>query len=140
MSQRAFPGIFDLSSATSSNWRMAPVSEVLAFAHDMFHSPSPDLLGTTQAIRAQKYMASLALTRPDRFENLYSNGNLNPSTEGVFWLAANTILGSRWQMKMPTPLSAKVVDPKDPRRVAFHHPSGATVRSGRSGIFLQQPG
>ena len=42
MNQRAFPGIFDLPSATSSNWRMAPVSEVLAVAYDLFQSPSPD--------------------------------------------------------------------------------------------------
>ena len=106
MSQHAFPGIFDLSSATSSNWRMAPISEVLAFAHNIFLSPSPDWLGTTEAIWARKCTASLALTRPDKFENLYSNGNLNPSTQGIFWLAANTVLGSRWQMKVPTSISA----------------------------------
>ena len=129
MSQRAFPGIFDLSSATSSNWRMALVSEVFTFAHDLFHSPSPNWLGTTESVRACKCMASLALTRPDKFENFYSNGNLNMSTEGVFWLAANIILGSRWQMKMPTSISATVDDSKGPRWVAFHHAPGATVQS-----------
>ena len=83
MSQSAFPGIFDLSCVASSHWRQAPVSEVLAFAQDLFQSPSPDWLGTTEVIRARKCMASLALTRPDKFENLYSNRNMHSSTEGV---------------------------------------------------------
>ena len=86
MSQRAFLGIFDLSSITSSNWCTAPMSEVLAFACDLFQSPSLAWLGTTEANRAQKGMASLALTRPDKFENPYSHRNLNKSTEGVFGL------------------------------------------------------
>ena len=50
MSQRAFPGVFDLSSVTSSNWRLAPVHEVLAFAQDLFHSPNPAWLGTTEVV------------------------------------------------------------------------------------------
>ena len=85
-------------------------------------------------------MASLALIRPDEFEHFYSDRNLDFSTEGGFWLAANTVLGSRWQLKMPTSISSKVDISKGPRRVAFHHAPGATVQSGRSGTFLRQPG
>ena len=132
MCQRAFPGIFDLSSATSSNWRQALVSKIITFAHDLFQSPSPDLLGITEIICAPNCMASLALTRPDKFEHFYSNGNLDFSIEGGFWLAANTVLGSRWQMKMPTSISSTVDIFKGPRCVAFHHAPGTTVQSGRS--------
>ena len=34
--QRAFPGIFDLSSASSFNWRTAPRSDIHKFALDLF--------------------------------------------------------------------------------------------------------
>ena len=136
MRQRAFPGIFDLSSVTSSNWRQAPVPEIIAFAHDLFQSPNPDWLVTTEVIRARKCMASLALTRPDKFEHFYSNGNLDSSTGGVFGLAANKVLRSQWQMKRPTSLSSKVDLSKSPCRVAFYHAPDVTVQSGRSGTFL----
>ena len=140
MSQRAFPGVFDLASATSSNWRQEPLPEVLAFAYELFQSPSPVWLGSTEASRARKCMASLSLTRPDKFELFYSNGNLNESTEGVFWLAANTILGSHWQMKQPFVSSATIADSKGNKKVAFHRAPGATVQSGRSGTFTRQAG
>ena len=85
-------------------------------------------------------MASLSLTRPDKFHFYNLNGNLNESTEGVFWLAANTVLGLRWQMKKPFSSPSTNGDSKGPRKVAFHRAPGATVQSGSSGTFIRQAG
>ena len=140
MTQRAFRGVFDLASATSSNWRQAPLPEVLAFAYELFQSPSPVWLGSTEAGRARKCMASLSLTRPDRFDKFDSNGNINESTEGLFWLAANTVLGSRLQMKQSFVSYASIANSKGKKKVAFHRAPGATVQSGRSGTFIGHAG
>ena len=101
--------------------------EVLAFTKNLFKSPSPDWLGATDALRAQKFMALLVLARPEESEKFYSHRNLNMSTEKAFWLAAITDLGSCWQMKMPVSASAVVGNPKGPRKVAFHHSPGTTI-------------
>ena len=139
-SQRAFPGIFDLSSVTSSNWRKAPLPEILAFAKELFQSPAPEWLGSMDASRARKCMISLSMTRPDKFDSFYSKGNMNESTEGLFWIAANTVLGSRWNMTAPSRNLATIVDSKGNKKVAFHRAPGATVKSGRSGTYIRQAG
>ena len=138
MSQRVFPGIFDLSNVTSSNWCKALASEILKFAQDLFTSPSPSWVGVTVALRTRKCLASLAKTRPDKFEKFYSHDNLNLFTEGAFWLGANKVLGSCWHMKFP--ILACAGAPKGLKKVAFHHAPGVTVLLGQSGIFLCQPG
>ena len=140
MCKRAFPRVFDLATVTSSNWRHAPLKEVLAFTTELFMMPRPILLGTTDASRARKCMATLAITRPDKFEKFYANGNLNESTEGIFWLAANQVLGSRWNMKMPVSSLRPNTDSKGNKKVAFHRSPGATVHSSRTGTFIRQSG
>ena len=96
MSQKALPGIIDLPSPTTSNWRTAPLSEILQMIKDLFTSLALAWIGSMDALRARKCLVSSAKTGPDKFESLYSHGNLNESTKGSYWLAANKVLGSRW--------------------------------------------
>ena len=138
MCQRSFPGIFDLSNASSFNWRTAPRSNIHKFALDLFSSLAPAWLKGIDALCAQRCLFSLSKTRPDKFETFYTNGNLNSSTEGAFWLAANQVLGSRWHMKAP--LALKMGNHKGIRRVNFHYAPGAKVLSYQAGTFLRQPG
>ena len=80
MSQKAFPGIFDLSSPSRSNWHTARAAEILKFVQDLFISPASAWL---DALSAHRCLVSLAKTRPDKFETFYTHGNLNASTEGA---------------------------------------------------------
>ena len=138
MCQRAFLGIFDLSSASSFNWRTAPTAEILKFVWDLFTSPAPAWLKDIDALRTHRCLFSLAKTQPDKFKTFYTNGILISSTEGAFWLAANQVLGSHWHMKAP--LAIKAGDHKGSRRVNFHRAPGATVLSNQAGTFIRQPG
>lgn len=83
----------------------------------------------------------LAKIRPDHFDPLYKHGHLTDSTEGRFWLAANTIVGSRWLMNPPPPVQVPNSGPPAfcSKRVAFQYVD-ATVPSNSSGISLQQKG
>ena len=95
MCQRSFPGIFDLSNSSSSNWRTATRSDIHKFALDLFSLPAPAWLKGIDAFRARRCLFSLSITRPEKFETFYNNSDLISSTEGAFWLAANQALGSR---------------------------------------------
>ena len=75
---------------------------------DLFTSPESTWISPTDVLRAHKCLVSLAKTWPDKFESLYSHGNLNKFIEGSYWLAANGVLSLRWHMKAPVVAKAGI--------------------------------
>eukprot|EP00532_Pseudo-nitzschia_australis_P005990 CAMPEP_0168170252 /NCGR_PEP_ID=MMETSP0139_2-20121125/4078_1 /TAXON_ID=44445 /ORGANISM="Pseudo-nitzschia australis, Strain 10249 10 AB" /LENGTH=311 /DNA_ID=CAMNT_0008087737 /DNA_START=230 /DNA_END=1163 /DNA_ORIENTATION=+ len=76
-------------------------SPILVFCQHYVCEVLPGWLKDKWGNRAQCCAVSLCKIRPDKFESFYTHGNLDLTSEGRFWLAANMVLGSRWVMTAP---------------------------------------